>query len=303
MKKIFSLYLVFAFLNFSVFSQVKIGGTGTPNASAVLELDGGTDKGLLLPRISTTQMTAMNTAPDGMMIFNNSDGFIYVRKAAAWQKVSDATNGGGGFTLPYSGSVNTLGGSAFSISQTGNFSSAAYFTAAAGEAIRTGAGNLKLNETSGNTGIGLPSGINDNPSLGKLVVRGLVGNTNALFGDNTTGVSIENNSPGIGFNSYYNAGRKAIAAGYSGLVSFDAVNGKLFFGTSAVSGAAGATIDGSFSTKMTVDKNGFVGIGTTAPSNFFTVRRDNAGITQESADGVVKVGFFTGAAGAFVQTH
>lgn len=103
----------------TVNAQVKIGSAGSPNSNAVLELDGGTNKGLLLPRLSNTQLTALTAAPDGLIVYNTTDGFLYLRKAAAWQKITDATNtGGGGLTLPYTGSVQSTG-TAFFIYQSG----------------------------------------------------------------------------------------------------------------------------------------------------------------------------------------
>jgi hypothetical protein len=80
-----------------VLSQVKIGGTGTPHVNSVLELDGGTDKGLLLPRLTNAQMINMSAAPDGMIIFNTTDQFMYCRKNGTWEKMEN----GGGITLPH----------------------------------------------------------------------------------------------------------------------------------------------------------------------------------------------------------
>ena len=54
---------------------------------------------------------------------------------------------------------------------------------------------------------------------------------------------------------------------------------------------------------MTIDTFSNVGIGTTTPTYKLTVKADNIGISQESADGTTKVGFFAGSAGAYVQTH
>ena len=100
------LVVILFFLFTSVHAQVKIGSVGNPNSNAVLELDGGTSKGLLLPRLSNTQITALTTAPDGLIVYNSTDGFLYIRKNAAWQKITDATNTvGGGLALPYNGST------------------------------------------------------------------------------------------------------------------------------------------------------------------------------------------------------
>lgn len=145
-------------------AQVKIGSAGTANANAVLELDGGTSKGLLLPKLNAAQITAMSTAPDGLVIYNTTDGFLYLRKNAAWQKITDATNGGG-LTLPYSGNASTTAGlSVFKIQNTSagnaisgealgggygvygysNTDAGGYFTSVSGPAMITGKGNVGI---------------------------------------------------------------------------------------------------------------------------------------------------------------
>lgn len=50
---------------------------------------------------------------------------------------------------------------------------------------------------------------------------------------------------------------------------------------------------------------GNVGIGTgaTIPSSKLTVKQDNIGFTQEDTSGASKIGFYTNAAGAWLQTH
>jgi len=75
-------------------AQVKIGGTGSPHANSVLELDGGTNKGLLLPRLTDAQMNAMNNVPDGMMIYNINLGKVHIRRFGTWEVA-------GGITLPH----------------------------------------------------------------------------------------------------------------------------------------------------------------------------------------------------------
>jgi hypothetical protein len=248
-------------------AQVKIGSAGNPNANAVLELDGGTNKGLLLPRLTITQINALNSAPDGLVVFNTTDGFLYLRKAAAWQKISDATGGsGGGLILPYSATASTVGGAEFSITHTTTFGDAVFFSnTASGNAITTGQGNNKLNMTGGNTGIGIPAGITDNPTLGKLVVRGTVGSVSAMFGDNTSGVSVMNNFPSIGFNYYFNNGNKAISTGFGSAIGQDPTTGRMYFSSSA-SSVTGAGTAMPLVERVTVLANGNVGLGVIAPS-------------------------------------
>lgn len=56
------------------FAQVKIGAAGAPDASATLEVTGGAgnNKGLLLPRLTTTQRNAITMPAKGLMIFNTT---------------------------------------------------------------------------------------------------------------------------------------------------------------------------------------------------------------------------------------
>lgn len=268
------------------FAQVKIGSAGAPNSNAVLDLDGGTSRGLLLPRITTADMNGAGfaTAPNGVLIYNSTDGFLYLRKGAAWQKITDATNNGS-FALPYSGSIdlaagtpldimntNSVGGgyaairgqhlgsgiglAGYSAKGTGiNGSSqsgdAAYFSSSSGNALITGLGRV---------GIGTPT-----PTLAGLVVNLKVGAINAMFGSNTTGVAIETSYPGIAFNSYYSSGRKAINTGYGSLVGQDPTTGRFYISTSAASITGQGTSMPVYD-RLVINPSGNVGIeGNTNP--------------------------------------
>ncbi len=46
-----------------------------------------------------------------------------------------------------------------------------------------------------------------------------------------------------------------------------------------------------------------VGIGTTTPSNKLTIKTDGIGVSQESSDGAVKIGFYTSPTTGYIQTH
>jgi C1q domain len=114
-------------------AQVKIGGPGNPDSNAVLELDGGNNKGLLLPRLTSSRMNQMTTAPNGMIIFNTTDGFIYCRTGGNWQKIG---NGGGGvFALPFADTISLSNGFAFDVSN-----SATGGAAILGKGLNTSAG-------------------------------------------------------------------------------------------------------------------------------------------------------------------
>lgn len=113
----------------------------------------------------------------------------------------------------------------------------------------------------GNVGIGT-----NNPSIGKLVVQGKVGNTVAVFrgASNSKGIALVADFPGVYFNSYWNNGQKAMASGYAGIINFDPGTGLLAIGTSStVAANAGDAI--ATGTSIACDKNGNVGIGTVSP--------------------------------------
>ncbi len=73
------LFVVLSFLFFSsfAFSQVKIGTpAGAPDPAAILELS-ATDRGFLLPRMDSTQMTTIASPPNGLLVFNTTNNGIF----------------------------------------------------------------------------------------------------------------------------------------------------------------------------------------------------------------------------------
>jgi hypothetical protein len=286
MKKIFFLLIIIITQNALHAQGVKIGGAGNPDEHAILELDGSSGKGLLLPRLTTVQMDAM-IAPDGMIIYNTTDGSIYLRKSAAWVAVA-ANNNNGGFSLPHTSSHNLPGQYVLDLTNTGSGSSSGsikgvemsngngvagysengnglvgnsntgtggYFSSQTGAALITGSGNIGLGTIT--------------PDKARLQVSGTVGSVTALFENGNGGIAIENYHPGIGFNTYYNAGRKNIAAGYGGVMSLNPTNGDLAILSSGGSVNAG-DINPVF-TRMLFDKNGHIGVqGNVTPQSPFS---------------------------------
>ena len=82
MKKLYTL-ITAVIITTSAFAQnVGINSTGaTPNAAAILDID-ATDKGLLIPRLTAAQVTALTplaTPAQGLLIYQTDapEGFYY----------------------------------------------------------------------------------------------------------------------------------------------------------------------------------------------------------------------------------
>jgi len=120
---------------------------------------------------------------------------------------------------------------------------------------------------SGNVGIGTNA-----PTRAKLVVQGNVGKTNAIFGQGASGISLVENWPSVGFNTYYaSTGWKSMKAGYGFQMSFDPTAGLLAFYTS--SNASGADQVVTQTLPFVIHASGAVGINNTSAFSTLDVQR------------------------------
>ena len=104
-----------------------------------------------------------------------------------------------------------------------------------------------------NVGVGIT-----NPTRAKLEQHGAVGATSAIFGGESTGISLQSNWPAIGFNQYSNNGAKYIGNGYAAVQYLNPGNGSItldMFG----SGNANGSVT-SLQNAFTVAGNGNIGI-------------------------------------------
>jgi hypothetical protein len=130
-------------------AQVKIGTTGAPNASAVLELDGGTNKGFLMPRLTNAQMIAIASPPNGLMVYNTTDNYVYLRSGGVWRPVPDGNNPLGA-ALPYDVGVNMPSTNVITVENVAGNTGFSVF-----RGITTGGNALSGTATTGNGVIGL----------------------------------------------------------------------------------------------------------------------------------------------------
>ena len=79
------LLLLFVCFNFSSLAQVGFGTT-SPNNSSILDIT-STDKGLLTPRMTSTERIAIATPADGLLVYDLTDSAFYYYKASVWTRL------------------------------------------------------------------------------------------------------------------------------------------------------------------------------------------------------------------------
>ncbi|MDN3491448.1 hypothetical protein [Winogradskyella bathintestinalis] len=93
MKSILKFLGAFLICTTASFAQVGIG-TEDPAESSILELQ-STDKGLLLPRLTTTQRDAISGSVEGLTIYNTTTESIevYELSSTSWKRLSAEEDG------------------------------------------------------------------------------------------------------------------------------------------------------------------------------------------------------------------
>ena len=124
--------------------NVGIGIT-TPNASSILDVNSNS-KGMLTPRMSSAQRSAITSPAKGLLVFDTDLNTFWFYNGSAWEQMI-AGGSGGGLVLPYNGSITNTG-PAFRVSNSG--------TGAAIEAASTSTSPLSYGiSVRANGGVGL----------------------------------------------------------------------------------------------------------------------------------------------------
>ena len=119
-----------------------------------------------------------------------------------------------------------------------------------------------------NVGIGI-----SNPTLARLEVHGAVGNTSAIFGTESSGISLQRNSS-IGFNQYNNAGSRYLSNGFASVQYLDPATGNLVFDMFP-NGVKDAIVL-SVNRALVIGNNGNIGIRTTpVNASLYVVKAGN----------------------------
>lgn len=92
-------------------AQNNIGiGTTAPNAKAVLDVS-ATDKGFLLPRLTTAQRTAINPTGNtdaGLLVYDTNDNLYYFWDATQWVPFPQTTTSSFNISLNFDNATRTL---------------------------------------------------------------------------------------------------------------------------------------------------------------------------------------------------
>jgi uncharacterized protein (TIGR02145 family) len=116
MKKLIPLFLILFSMN--SFAQIGIG-TETPNAAAILDIT-STSRGLLLPRMTTTQRNAIASPVAGLMIYNTTSNCMNLFNGAGWNELCGTATQGLITTINCAGATHngtlTSGSAASSVS-------------------------------------------------------------------------------------------------------------------------------------------------------------------------------------------
>lgn len=95
---------VLLFIVASLQAQVHIGPTAqAPDPSAVLELESGFNKGLLLPRMRKIDMLAIQNPAEGLSVYLTDEKAVHIYNGTEWVKIHGENDA---FELPYTGVFN-----------------------------------------------------------------------------------------------------------------------------------------------------------------------------------------------------
>lgn len=246
MKKLFLFLSMFA-ISHSIWGQVSINPTGAPaDPSAMLDV-GSTDRGLLIPRMTDAQKSAITTPATGLMIFqtDGSSGFYYYT-GVSWERI-----GGWSFT----GNSGTLSGIDFI--GTTDAADLDIRTDNVTRLIITQKGQIEVLNTGGSVFLGQAAGLSDDLTNNENV---FVGNsagqatTTGFFNVAIGGNALTANTTGI---SNIAVGRGALAANTTASSNTAVGNSAMTSNTLGVSNVA----MGQQAMQNNIDGNLNVGIG------------------------------------------
>lgn len=95
--------LLFSLLLISVLHAQNVGiGTNSPSSSSILDIS-STTKGMLMPRMNSSQRVAIPSPASGLLVFDTDTKTVWAYDGASWKNLYTS----GGLVLPFSQTVNT----------------------------------------------------------------------------------------------------------------------------------------------------------------------------------------------------
>lgn len=244
------LIAVFTLLSgYACAQNVGIGSTTfTPNDDALLELR-STTSGFLVPKMTEAQMNAISGPTEGLLVYqtNNTKGFMYY-DGSAWVGFGGAGAGDSDDMGDHIATQNIQLSDNWISNDGGN------------EGIRV--------DNSGNVGIGTAV-----PTQKLQIQVANNGLNMPLFLRNSNNSQGGGNGIGIGFNSEQNGDWMKAGIFHERTANYGV--GKLHFLVDNVSDNQSVSLAES---RMTIDKDGKVGIGTTSPTKALDVKSNAAGV-------------------------
>lgn len=92
MKKLFSIIQILLFYFVANAQNTSVGiGTNSPNSSSALDVQ-STNKGMLIPRMTSAQRNEISSAATGLLVFDNSTGSFWFKSNSNWVELVDTAN-------------------------------------------------------------------------------------------------------------------------------------------------------------------------------------------------------------------
>jgi hypothetical protein len=254
-------------------AQNNVGiGTTTPNASSILEMQ-ATDKGVLVPRMTTAQRNAIASPANSLLVYDTNFEcyFYYIAATTTWTSLCNSGSGTAGATGPtgangIDGATGTAGINGATGPTGAGVAGATGATGATGLVGPTGVGSGSPGAT-GTTGATGSTGI-----AGTTGATGNNGATGATGTNGTTGATGTNGATGVagatGSNGATGANGTTGATGTNGATGATGVAGAT--GATGTNGATGATgVAGATGTAGATGATGATGPNWTISSNNF----------------------------------
>ncbi|MCP3906851.1 MAG: hypothetical protein GY712_02425, partial [Oceanicoccus sp.] len=297
-----------------LFAQVGINTDGSsPDTSALLDVK-STDKGMLVPRMTTAQRTAISSPATGLLVFDETTGGIWFYNGSIWEDLSSGDNLGNHTatqTLDLNGNnisaANSISTATLDVSGNLHLPQTTATGSGTGLVMVDGnrfihsygsgnffagknAGNLTGSGISSNTGVGESalSGLNEgdeNTAIGYFaLIANDDGELNTAVGSNALGANTSgssNTAVGGYALSVNQEGNFITAVGYSALTAND--DGEI--NTAVGSNALGANTSGSGNTAV-----GGYALSVNQDGNFITAIGNNSGVLAQGLTNSTAIG-------------